>query len=304
MRTFLLWALAVVWFSEMALWAIRPLSEWWTVFWQQLPPDDPQLTSALYLTHALEACAKGALGVLAIFALRSGSPSVRSALFVPMASVPPLNLAFQFRAQGFPLGPTTVGAVLSAILWGSFFSFRDPVVPAPVGIEAAGPPGPTRPATVQRAMLGATGVLLTLAASMFLFVPRAGLRLVFPCLSAPLASAGGVPPGLTHSLMAVGTHVSAVTLAIWIAATNGRIDPTVRRAAAASSATLLFLVALLPLRGIGLELGRACASSSVLVLAIPLLAAWAIHGLVSDRAVGGGSAVAPVTYSTVQRKER
>src|SRR2546423_1863662 len=54
---------------------------------------------------------------MALFGLSSKSPSVRTALFVSMALVPPLNIAFPFRQQGFLLGPVAVATVLSTILY-------------------------------------------------------------------------------------------------------------------------------------------------------------------------------------------
>jgi len=126
-RTFLFGALAFVWFGEMALWGFQSFSEVWTNVWKMTPPENPQLATALSLTHAFEAPLKGALGVLAVFGLRSKNPSARTALFLSMALVPPLNLAFQFREQGYPLGSTVVATVFSTILWGSFFLFREPV---------------------------------------------------------------------------------------------------------------------------------------------------------------------------------
>jgi len=284
-RTFLLWAFVVVWFSEMTLWGVRPLAEVWTLFWQQLPPDDPQLAAALYITHALEATAKGALGVLAVFALRSRNPSVRTALFVPMALVPPLNLAFQFRAQGFPLGPTTVGTVFSLILWGSFLFFKDRAGDSP---RASGVSAPLRWQSFQTIWLGANATLLTAAAALFLFAPESGLRAIFPCLSATLDASRGAPPGLTHSLMAVGTHVLAVSIAIWIATACARCNPTARRAAMAASTLLTGLIVLLPLRQIALDLGRSCAAASLLLYAVPLFAAWLIYATTSYRADSKG----------------
>jgi hypothetical protein len=65
------------------------------------PPDNPQLTDALYITHAFEAPLKAALLVLALFGLLSRNPAARTALFVSMSLVPPINIAFHFRAQGF-----------------------------------------------------------------------------------------------------------------------------------------------------------------------------------------------------------
>jgi len=279
-RSFLLWAFVVVWFSEMVLWGVRPLAENWTIFWQQLAPEDPQLASALFITHELEATVKGALGVLAVYAVRSTSPAVRLALFVPMALVPPLNLAFQFRAQGFPAGPTTVGTVLSLILWGSFLFFRD---------RTTNPARPTQRANVfpwplfETVWLIANAVLLTATAGLFLFAPEAGLRAIFPCLVASLAGASGVPPGLTHGLMAVGTHLLAVSVAIWIAVGYSRSNPTTRRAVMTAGALLASLIVILPLRQIMQDFGQACAGSSLLVYALPWLLAWAIYGGVRYR---------------------
>lgn len=281
-RTFLLWALAVVWFSEMTLWGVRPLAEWWTRFWQQLPPNDPQLTSALYIIHALEATAKGALGVLAVFALRSRRPSVRTALFVPMALVPPLNLIFQFRAQGFPAGPTTVGTVLSAILWISFFLLKDGAE-TPPAVESRRHPTPSRWASIQPIWLGANGAFLALGALLFLFAPDSGVRSIFPCLSRSLDASAAVPPGLRHSLMAVGTHLSAVVIATGIATAYSRRLPTVRHAVTAAGIVLAGLMCLLPLLQIGMDFGWPCATSSLLVYAVALLASWLTYGAVAYR---------------------
>jgi hypothetical protein len=77
-RTFLLAGLAVVWFSEGVLTGIRPLAEGWTRFWKMFPPDNSTLAAALYVTHAFEAPLKAGLLVLALVALRSRNPSVRT----------------------------------------------------------------------------------------------------------------------------------------------------------------------------------------------------------------------------------
>lgn len=274
MRTFLLCAFVVVWFSEMILWGVRPLAESWTLFWQQLPPDDPQLASALFITHALEATVKGALGVLAVYALRSRDPAVRLALFVPMALVPPLNLAFQFRAQGFPAGPTTVGTVFSLILWGSFLLFRDRTGEQ---AKAPGQPETSRWQTFQTIWLVANATFLTAAAALFLFTPDAGLRAIFPCLTASLDGSHGVPPGLTHGLMAVGTHVLAVSIAVWIAIGYTQSNPTARQAVIAASLLLTGLIVVLPFREILQDLGQSCARSSLLLYAVPWFTAWVMY---------------------------
>src|SRR4051794_41115645 len=89
-------------------------------------PDNPQLAAALYITHAFEGPLKAALLVLALFGLLSGNASARTALFVSMSLVPPINIAFHFRAQGFPLSSMTIAAVLSSILWASFLLIGNP----------------------------------------------------------------------------------------------------------------------------------------------------------------------------------
>jgi len=124
-RTFLFWALAFVWFSEMVFHGPQSISKIWADLWLVTPPENPQLASALYLVWAVVTPSKGALFVLAVFALRSKNPWVRTALFVSMALVPPLNIAFPMRQQGFPLGPVTVATVFSLILWGTFIFFRE-----------------------------------------------------------------------------------------------------------------------------------------------------------------------------------
>jgi len=280
MRSFLLWAFVVVWFSEMILWGVRPLAESWTLFWQQLPPEDPQLASALYITHALESTVKGALGVLAVYAVRSGNPAVRLALFVPMALVPPLNLAFQFRAQGFPVGPTTVGTVFSLILWGSFLLFRDHAGEPP---KAAARPEPSRWQTFRTIWLIANATLLTAAAALFLLAPDTGLRVIFPCLTASLDVSRGVPPGLTHGLMAVGTHVMAVSIAVWIAIGYAPSHPTSRQAVMAANLLLTGLIVVLPLRQILQDFGQSCAGASLLRFAVPWFTAWVVYVGVSYR---------------------
>lgn len=281
-RTFVLWALAVVWFAEMALWGLRPLSETWTRFWGILAPDDQQLATGLYLTHAFEAAAKGALGVLAVYALRSRTPFVRSALFVPMALVPPLNVVFQFRAQGFPLRPTLIGATLSVILWETFFLFKDRAEPSQI-TDAAGRSRLSLSDLLQDAWFAANAIVLTIASALFLFAPDTGLRLAFPCLSGVLDASRAVPSSLTLTGMAVGTHLTAVATATWIATVYSRTNATVRQAVAAANTLLAGLLCMLPLPQLALQTERSCATSSLLIYSIPLLAGWLVYAALSHR---------------------
>lgn len=283
LRNFLFWALLVVWFGEMTLWGVRPLSEMWTRVWQIALPADPGLATALYLTHAFEAAAKGALGVMAVYALRSSSPLARSGLFASMALVPPLNLAFQFRAQGYPLRATIIGTVFSVILWGSFFlsSDRGGEPRRTTGAAAAVPPSPWE--SFERIWFAANAAILTLLASLFLFVPDAGLALTFPCLSHSAISVRGAPSALTLAGMGVGTHLLSVAAATWIATIYSRTNATLRRAVAGASTVHAGLLCALPLSGLALDAGRACATSSLLVYSVPLFAGWLLRDALSYR---------------------
>ena len=278
-RTFILWSLAVVWFAEMALWGLRPLSESWTRFWGMLAPDDPRLATGLYLTHAFEAAAKGALGVLAVYALRSRTSFVRSALFVPMALVPPLNVVFQLRAQGFPLRTTLIGAALSVILWETFFLLKDRAPPS-LTIDAAARSRRSVSDSLQYVWFAAIAIALTIVAALFLVAPETGLRLAFPCV---LDAARAVPSSLLLAGMAVGTHLTALATATWIATAYSRTNATVRRAVAAANTLHAALLGMLVLPQLAREGGRRCATSSLLIYSIPLLGGWLVFAALSHR---------------------
>lgn len=272
-RTVVLWGLLIVWFSEMTITSVRPLAEWWTQAWKMAVPNDPQLAIALYVTHALEGAAKGALGVLAVFALRSKSPFVRTALFVPMALVPPLNLAFPIREQGFLPQPSMIASVLSVILWGSFILFRE---------RGEQPQAPTDARAKRSASLGdfwfvANAIVLTLAAGILLFSPAVVLKLTLPCLSGVIEGSSGENRALTLTAMAVGSHFAAVATATWIGALYGRRDSMIRTAVAVASTLNAGLLCFVPLTRLALDTGRDCASSSMLIYAVPLLAGWLIY---------------------------
>jgi hypothetical protein len=281
-RTFILAALAIVWFAEMALWGVRPLSEMWTGFWGIVAPEDPQLARALYLTHAFEAAAKGALGVLAVYALRSRNPFVRSALFVSMALVPPLNVVFQFRAQGFPLRPTVIGATLSVILWETFFLFKDGTEQPSQKMDGVTRARAPLSDWFQYAWFAANAIVLTFAAALFLFAPDTGLRLAFPCFSGPDDAARAGPSALTLSAMAIGTHLTAIASATWIATAHSRNQASVRRAVAAANTLHAALLCMLPLLQLTLGEERRCATSSLLIYSIPLLGGWLVYAALSS----------------------
>ena len=125
-RTFLFWCLAVVWFSEMLFLGVPFLNRVWIDLWQVVPPQNSQLAAASMIIGAVGAPVKGAFLIMALWGIRSANASTRIALFFSMSLVPPFNVAMPFRYQGFVLGPTVVGSVLSVILWVSFFLLKEP----------------------------------------------------------------------------------------------------------------------------------------------------------------------------------
>jgi hypothetical protein len=276
-RNFLFRAFVVVWFGEMALWGVRPLSELWTRVWQIAPPADPRLATAFYLTHAFEAAAKGALGVLAVHGVRSRHSTVRNALFVSMALVPPLNLAFPFRAEGFPRRATMIGTIFSLVLWGAFFLFRDRAAGSERTTDAPGDVVTGGSPSIRQAWFALNAAVLTLAAALFLFAPGRGLALAYPCLLGLPDSAAGAPSGVTLTGMNVGTHLLAVATATWIATVYARRYRTLGRAVAAASTVHAGLLCAVPFAQLALNAGRECATSSLLVYSVPLFAGWLLY---------------------------
>ena len=269
-RTLVLWGLLVVWLVELLLSSVRPLTERWTQFWEYRAPEDARL----YLTYAILAATKGALAMLAVYALRSRIPSVRSALYVSMALVPPLNVVFPFRAQGFLMRPTLIGATLSVILWQTFFLFTEGAHRSSQSVITGARSHLSRWDLIQRAWFAANATALTLAAALFLFTPTAGVRLAFPCLTEP---GYPIPPGVVLVGMVVGTHLTAIATAMWSGTFAPRSNEAVREAVAAASTVHAALLCALPLVQLAGEGGRACATSSPLMYSIPLLAGWLIY---------------------------
>lgn len=283
-RTFLLGALAFVWFGEMVLWGFPSVSEVWTIVQKMIPPEDPQLAAALFITHTARAAAKAALGVLAVFGLRSKNPSTRIALFLSMALVPPLNIAFQFRAQGFPPGQTMIAMILTVILWGSFFLFREPTGRSEQK-EARGS-GQSLSSwweIFQYIWFAVNATILTLLAFLFLFWPRTALSYIFPYWSSLLNTYEGGLLSLTASTLTSGAHLFALATATWIATIQFRSTPTLRQAIAVASTLHAGLLCLWPLRQI-LEARGSSAAFSILALFVPLLAGWLLCAAFSYRA--------------------
>lgn len=269
-RTFLLVGLAVVWCGEGVLTGVQPLAEGWTRFWKMFPPEDPTLAAALYTTHAFEAPLKAGLLVLALFALWSGTPSVRTPLFISMSLVPPINVAFHFRAQGFPLIPTTIGTTLSAILWGTFLRTSEPAEPAPLHSAR-------RADVIGRVWFGLSATAMALLGLLHLLSPRVALDGMFPCLSNVFDAQQGELTSLTISMLAAGSHLTALATASWFATARYSTSRPLRQAVGYSMLTMTALMCLLPLRQIVQQGGWRCARSPILLAFVALLLGWAAY---------------------------
>jgi len=270
-RTFLFSALAFVWFAEMVQWGFLASTGGWQNIWKDIAP---QLTTALLITHAIRAASKGALGVMAVFGLRSKNPATRTALFVSMSLVPPLNILFPCRADGFPLGTTAVAAIFSVILWISFFLFKEPIQQLerkPTQLP------PSRWETVQYAWFAVNSAILTLMALFFLSAPRTALDLIFPSLSGLLHTYESGLGSMTSSNLSSGTHLLALAIASWIATVYSRNNSTLRYTMTAASIMHAGLICILALRRVILEIGRSSATSSILIVFAPLFVSWLFY---------------------------
>jgi hypothetical protein len=267
-RTVLFGGLALVWFGEMLLTGVQPFAETWTRFWKMYPPDNRQLAAALYITHAFEAPLKAALLVLALFGLLSTNASARTALFVSMSLVPPINIAFHFRAQGFPVSSMTIATVLSSILWVSFVLFREPAQHAEAS-EATGSWEIFRPA-----WFALSASVLSVLALLFLFTPNTVLYWEFPCLSDVFDAHQGELASLSVSTLAAGSHLTALATATWFATAHSRSNRTLRQAMTLASIAYAGLVCVLPLRQIISHAGWNCSTSPVLIPFVALLVGW------------------------------
>lgn len=273
-RTVLFGGFALVWFGEMLFTGIQPFAETWTRFWKMYAPDNSQLAAALYVTHAFEAPLKAALLVLALFGLLSRNPSARTALFVSMSLVPPINIAFHFRAQGFPVSSMTIATVLSSILWVSLLLIREPA-------QQTEPTEATGPWVIFRyAWFALSASVLTGLASLFLFAPNTVLYWEFPCLSDVFDAHQGELASLRVSTLAAGSHLTALATATWFATAHSRSNRTLRQAIALASIAYAGLVCLLPLRQILAHTAWNCSTSPVLIPFVPLLVGWVVYAVV------------------------
>jgi hypothetical protein len=258
------------------------LSKVWTHLWQVTLPDDPQLRAALSSTWAVAAPEKGALLVMAAIGLISKDRFARTVLFASMSLVPPLNIAFPFRQQGFLFGPVAVATVLSTILWGSFFLFGEWAHQAEhKEASSSYRSPPSRWEIFQYAWFAVYSAAVTLMALLFLLWPGTALRLTLPCLAISPSTSDAALSSLIHTNLATGTHLVAVATACWIATVNCLSNPVLRRALTAAGAVHAALFAVFPLSQIALVFGGSCATGSVLIVFVPLFVGWVLYAVLA-----------------------
>lgn len=285
--------MVLVWFSEMAFLGFPYLSRVWARLWLVPVPESSQLATALHLMWATGAPGKGALCAMATFGLFSRSASARTALFISMSSVPPLNIVFPFRQQGFPFGPVAVATTLSTILWGSFFLFRERARRSvDDGTQRGAQSRGSAWDRFQGAWFAAYAAAITVMALVFLFRPRMAVNITLPCMSASLAADDGALFSVVHASLASGTHLLAVATAFWIGAVQSRTNPFLGKALTVAGIVHAGLFCVFPLRQLALELGGSCARSSILVGFIPLFAAWLLFAVLAYRV--GSARAAPL----------
>ena len=283
-RTFLFWCLALVWFCEMLFLGVPFFNRVWIELWHVAPPEDSQLATASLLTGMVGAPVKGAFFIMAVWGIRSTNPSTRTALFVSMSLVPPLNLAMPFRYQGFVLGPVLVGSIFSAILWLSFFLFKEPYrQQEQKGKETFGQLSYPAWEIFQYLLFAITSISITVLAFLFLFFPKTALALSFPCMPDLLNSSQADLSGMIYHSMASGTHLLALSVGSWIATVNCRKNPSLRHAMTITLTVFTALFCIFPIRQLIAAFGIPCITSFVLYAFALLLAGWLIYTF-TDRA--------------------
>lgn len=239
---------------------VPSFSKVWAYLWHVMVPVNPQLAAALSVTQAVEASAKGAFFVMAVFGLRSRDPFTRTVLFASMALVPPLNIAFPGRQQGYLLGPLAVATTLSIILWGSLLLFRERCQqPEQSRSGSSGQLPLSRWEIFRYVWFGAYAAILTLMAFLFLFWPRSGLNLVLPQLPSLLEADNRALSSLTLASLPVGTQLLALATGSWIATVYCRSNPALRQALTIANTVHAGLFSIVPLKQIILHFwGNLC----------------------------------------------
>ena len=282
-RTFLFWCLAAVWFCEMLFLGVPFFNRLWIDLWHVAPPQDSELATASLLTGMVGAPVKGAFFVMAVWGIRSTNPSTRTALFVSMSLVPPFNVAMPFRYQGFFLGPVLVGTIFSAILWLSFFLFKEPYrQPEQKVKESLGQLPSSGWEIFQYILFAITSIAITVLAFLFLFFPKTALAFSFPCMPNLLDSSQADLSGMIYHSMASGTHLLSLSICSWIATVNCRRNPSLGQAMTITITVFTGLFFLFPISQMITAFGINCITPSILYAFALLLTSWLIYAF-SDR---------------------
>jgi hypothetical protein len=269
-------------FSEMVF-GFQPLSKVWTDFWRIIPPENPQLAAALYITLAVAAPAKGALCVMAVFGVISKNPFALTVLFLSTALVPPLNLVFPFRQQDFLSSSAPIVGII-AILWMAFFLFKEPTPQTEQrGTRGSGQLPPSRWETFQYLWFAVNSAALTFMALLLLFGQKTALSFILPCLSSIAKYSNGWLLSLTDVNMHSGIHLLALAAASWTATVYCRHNPALRKALAAANTLNAGLFTIFPIRQITQDLGGDCATSSILIVFVPLFVGWVLYVIVDAK---------------------
>jgi len=287
-RTVLFGGMVLVWFTEMTFLGFQPLSRVWAHLWQVPVPDSAELATALYVTWATGAPSKAALGVMAVFGFLSKDARARTGLFVAMALVPPLNIAFPFRDQGFLFGPVAVATSLSTLLWVSFFIFREHA--APQSDRARAPASARRQPSLGQILptiwFSVYAGVLTAMALLFLFWPQTALQLTQPYLAGLTGAEPDRLTSLIHATHASGTHLLAVGIGFWIATVYCRSNAVLRRALATAGIVHAGLFIVFPWRQMLIQFGSQWAASSWLLIFAPLFFGWLLYAFLRYRSRG------------------
>jgi hypothetical protein len=168
-----------------------------------------------------------------------------------------------------------VATTLSAILWGSFLLIREPAQPTKeVGRTSQWD-------VVRYGWFALNATFLTLLAVLFLFAPLTVLYWEFPCQSDLFDAHQGELVSLRVSILAAGSHLTALATATWIATAKCRTNPTLRKAVTLASIASTALVCLLPVRQVVAQGRWNCARSLILLPFLPLLVGWVVYATVS-----------------------
>lgn len=282
-RTVLFGGMVLVWFTETLFLGFPSLNEIWSDLWQVAAPQNRQLATALHVIWATGAPSKAALFVMAVFGLVSKNRTTRTALFVSMALVPPLNIAFPFRQQGFLPGPMTVATTLSTILWVSFFVFPERAPRRERAQASLRRSPPSASEIAQYAWFAAYSTVLTLLAALLLFRPGTALGLVLPCSSGLPVANDETVSSLLHTSLASGTHMLAVSIGFWLGTWHCRDNAALRKALTVAGVVHSGLFFVFPLWQIARGFGTDCATSSILMGFAPLFMGWVLYAALSNR---------------------